>query len=340
MSHSKPERFGPRPLRAPFRFGRVRPGPTSRARLVAWLSVALVLTSIAGVPARAQEPAPRLLITEFGANNEATLKDYEGHFSDWIEITSLADAPVDLDGWYLTDNGNSLTKWMFPSVILEPGEFLLVFASGKDRRNPAEQLHTNFKLDTNGEYLALVAPDGETIVSEFAPEYPPQIQDVTYGAEFETEYLIRAGAEASVLVPTDNSLGLAWTEPDFVTDTAWLTSETGVGYGIADVEVAGELLVNLQADDLTSGDDVRLWQNRGALGNFDSLDTVPRAGWVDGAMAVLFDGTDAMRSAEPVPHTVTGSDDWSIEVWVHNPEIGVKETLVNWARITSFLSIN
>src|SRR5262249_39765434 len=42
------------------------------------------------------------------------------------------------------------------------------------------RLHTNFKLSTAGEYLALVTP-ARTIASQFAPAYPTQFTDVSYG---------------------------------------------------------------------------------------------------------------------------------------------------------------
>ena len=71
------------------------------------------------------------VISEFMAANETTLADEDGDFSDWIEISNSADQPVDLAGYYLTDNPQVLNRWVFPSVILDPGEWLVVFASGK-----------------------------------------------------------------------------------------------------------------------------------------------------------------------------------------------------------------
>ena len=50
-----------------------------------------------------------------------------------------------------------------------------MFASGKDRAIAGSELHTNFGLSAEGEYLALVAPDGTTIVHEYAPTFQPQL---------------------------------------------------------------------------------------------------------------------------------------------------------------------
>ena len=66
-------------------------------------------------------------------------------------------------GWSLTDHEGVPGRWVFPSVVLGPGERLVVFASGKDTDNYVDaegHLHTTFKLSSGGEYLALVAPDG------------------------------------------------------------------------------------------------------------------------------------------------------------------------------------
>ena len=117
------------------------------------------------------------LITEFMADNDTTLDDEDGEFSDWIEVHNPDGASIDLTGWCLTDNAINLSKWPFPPVILQPGGFLVVFASGKDRRIPGSELHTNFQLSSGGEYLALVEPDGTTVAHQYAPEFPNQDPD-------------------------------------------------------------------------------------------------------------------------------------------------------------------
>jgi signal transduction histidine kinase len=121
-----------------------------------------------------------LVISEFLAANNSVLADEDGESSDWIEIHNRGHSAVDLEGWYLTNLAGTL-KWRFPKVTIQPGGFLLVFASGKDRRKPSGELHTNFRLRAGGEYLALIRPDGRTIESAYTPHYPPQVADVSYG---------------------------------------------------------------------------------------------------------------------------------------------------------------
>ncbi|HXI51061.1 MAG TPA: lamin tail domain-containing protein, partial [Candidatus Saccharimonadales bacterium] len=135
----------------------------------------------AQLPALDASAAP-FLITEFMAHNTKTLNDENGDQSDWIEIHNPGPAAGSLDGWFLTDDASQLAKWRFPDVILEANSYLIVFASGKNRTNEAGVLHTNFRLDHDGEYLALVDP-ATNIVSAFSPAYPPQLPDVSYGRD-------------------------------------------------------------------------------------------------------------------------------------------------------------
>ncbi|MGJ8638608.1 MAG: lamin tail domain-containing protein [Opitutaceae bacterium] len=121
------------------------------------------------------------IISEFLASNASGHLDEDGEHSDWIEIYNPTDASVNLAGYHLTDDPLLLTKWTFPSVSLAAGEYLVVFASANDRSVAGSELHTNFSLSDSGEYLALVKPDGSTIVLDFLPEYPEQETDFSYG---------------------------------------------------------------------------------------------------------------------------------------------------------------
>ena len=112
-----------------------------------------------------------LVIGEFMASNETTLADEDGDFEDWIEIHNPTGAAIDLTGWSLTDDPGDLSKWLLPARTLPAGDYLLVFASGKDRRDPGGELHANFQLDADGEYLALVEPGGTTVATEFSPAF-------------------------------------------------------------------------------------------------------------------------------------------------------------------------
>jgi hypothetical protein len=170
------------------------------------------------------------LITEFVADNQTGIADEDGAYSDWIEIYNPDATAVDLAGWGLTDNAATPLKWIFPSIDLEPGQFLLIWADGKNRRIPGQPLHANFSLNAGGEYLALVQPDG-TVAQDFGIEFPNQDPDRSFGLSFQGTPLVSAGAAAQILVPANASLGNTWTEKTF-TPGGWTNGPTGVGFGV------------------------------------------------------------------------------------------------------------
>ena len=124
--------------------------------------------------------AAQYLISEFMASNTAGILDQDNQLHDWIEVQNVGDSAGNLQGYYLTDNRNDLQNWDFPSVPVAAGGFVRVFASGKDRAVAGQELHTDFGLEKNGGYLALVAPNGSTIVHKY-DEYPDQLDNISYG---------------------------------------------------------------------------------------------------------------------------------------------------------------
>lgn len=124
----------------------------------------------------------------------------EPAYEDWIELHNVTDNPVNLAGTYLTDDPDDLTQWQFPANTVIPAKgYLVVFASGKEAekygypfRDDMGRLHTNFELSADGEYLALVRGDGQSI--EHAYDFPAQRGLVSYGigSDGRTGYLTGA----------------------------------------------------------------------------------------------------------------------------------------------------
>lgn len=101
------------------------PAPLPRRNIWVFLFLILVLSTGLGATVRIQE---------FMASNGGALADEDGDFEDWIELYNAGPEPVALEGWGLSDNAGSPFKWVFPEGwVLGAGEFLLVWASGKDR---------------------------------------------------------------------------------------------------------------------------------------------------------------------------------------------------------------
>ena len=125
-------------------------------------------------------PSGGVVITEFLTSNNGGLMDEDRSTPDWIEIYNGTDFPVNLDGWHLTDDPSNPDKWQFPATVLGSKQFLIVFASEKNRTEAGQPLHSNFKLSSSGEYLALTKPDG-FIASSYAPVFPAQMPNVSFG---------------------------------------------------------------------------------------------------------------------------------------------------------------
>lgn len=169
------------------------------------------------------------VISEIMASNTTSLQDEDGDTPDWIEIHNPDSTAVDLSGWHLSDDNTQPDKWSFPSVVIPAGGYLLVFASDKDRSTPGSELHTNFKLASEGEYLALTQADG-TPSTEFTPSFPPLQSDVSYGipqATQETVSVVSVGANLRYQVPAAPISG--WNSNHF-NDSSWTSGITGIGY--------------------------------------------------------------------------------------------------------------
>jgi hypothetical protein len=237
-----------------------------------------------------------LVISEFLASNDSDIRDEDRQRSDWIEILNAGSTQENLAGWSLTDNAADLTKWRFPEVILDPGDRIVVFASGKDRRDPAAPLHTNFRISTTGEYLGLVEPDGMTVAHDFGPSYPPQVRDVSYGLPQEKRELpIHApGDTAKLFVPLNDALGKDWTAVGF-DDSAWADAATGIGFGSAFADLV-RTNVESQVRNLASGVYVRIPFELSADQSVFSLRLALR--YNDGFVAYL-NGVEVARNNVP-----------------------------------------
>jgi hypothetical protein len=176
--------------------------------------------------------AQSVWISEIVADNKDSLLDEDGDSPDWIELYNSTDSAISLDGWYLTDDATDLTKWSFPATTIASKGFIVVFASKKNLAVSGEELHTNFKLSTRGEYVALVQTNGSTIEHDIT--FPALKEDISYGYEFESSSLepvtiLETSAPCTAHVPTSESDATGWIAESY-DDSGWLSGTTGVGY--------------------------------------------------------------------------------------------------------------
>jgi len=191
-----------------------------------WVGLVLVLVGMS-MPSRAQ-----VVISEFMANNDETLIDGNGNYSDWIELYNMGTNDVDLTGWYLSDDTNNFTKWVFPATTITAETHLIVFASGQETAGYTDSLgylHTTFKLSADGESVVLTRSDGTTVEHSFV-DYPEQDDDISYGLEQDASYsyLVVEEQDATALVGTYEPAA-SWNTVGF-NDSGWLSGQTGVGY--------------------------------------------------------------------------------------------------------------
>jgi hypothetical protein len=107
------------------------------------------------------QPSTALVINEFMASNdswEIPGEEPSAPFPDWIEIYNTSDTPIDMGGWYATDDIADSIKWQLPTdkpelTTIPVNGHLLLLCDGLD--NSIGALHTNFKLSGGGEAVGI-----------------------------------------------------------------------------------------------------------------------------------------------------------------------------------------
>lgn len=136
----------------------------------------------------------QIQISELLALNASITHDPDfGEFSDFVELRNTSAAPVNLAGYTLTDDAGEKAKWTLPALVLAPGQHLVVWTDGQDKRpgdttfvayknavTTMTALHANFRLSGDGEYLGLFNPQGK-LVDEVT--FYTQTDDVSFGRD-------------------------------------------------------------------------------------------------------------------------------------------------------------
>ncbi len=95
----------------------------------------------------------QLLINEASSRNDQAIMDEDGDDSDWIEIYNNGVDPIQLSDYYLSDDKDVPFMWQFPELEIEPGAYLIVFASGKNRTQTIHHWETPLNGDSLWKYL-------------------------------------------------------------------------------------------------------------------------------------------------------------------------------------------
>lgn len=97
--------------------------------------------------------AQQVRLNELMSSNGGSLHDLDGDTPDWIELYNSGTSAVNLNGFGLSDKKDKPFQWVFPSYTILPGEYLLVFASDKDRREPPLNWNTIISQGDEWRYL-------------------------------------------------------------------------------------------------------------------------------------------------------------------------------------------
>ena len=119
-----------------------------------------------GVSASSSAP---ISFSEVMTQNVSAVKDDFGAYSDWFEITNDIERPVDLNGYMVLRDADGLDIFTFGHQVLQGGESIVVFCSGRSQNKPGYVCHAPFGLTATGEKLTLLSPDGQIVDSVTTP---------------------------------------------------------------------------------------------------------------------------------------------------------------------------
>ncbi len=101
-------------------------------------------------------PLGGVYISEFGGSTGSVA-------SDWVELHNSTGSAVSLGGYGLSNNPKNPAKWVFPDISIEPGEYLLLYATGSADKAQKKNLKLNFNISSTGEALFFFDPNGKLI---------------------------------------------------------------------------------------------------------------------------------------------------------------------------------
>ncbi|MCC5807782.1 MAG: CotH kinase family protein [Opitutales bacterium] len=237
-------------------------------------SAYVLLLSGFSFPLTAFASTPTVRINEVMASNGSTLADEDGDYEDWIELYNYGDAPVDLSGWGLSDSYSNPFKWTFPeSTSIGAGEYLLVWASGKDRNEDVPiQLGAPFNSTNEDRQFADLVPEGTT---GFTAAYDPNnstnragwtIPPLPPERTVRVEALINTGGVNVVLsVTSGGGMGSFGTSavgistPDLTPHVLEITNQTAV-----DRDILSFVTTSPLADEMLIVEEIRVFLMREA----------------------------------------------------------------------------
>ena len=94
-------------------------------------------------------------INEIMSSNGGVITDRDGNSPDWVEIANVSNGPVNMKGYVLARNAKAGNVFIFPDMVLQPGECAIVFADSHLSEEAGGELHAPFRLSASGDVLML-----------------------------------------------------------------------------------------------------------------------------------------------------------------------------------------
>ena len=171
-------------------------------------SVALALT-----------PFPPLWINELQADNLTGITNRAGQRTAWLEIYNPGTNTVSLNDLWLADTYANLGQWPFPAnLVINPGQFKVIFADSQTSLSTTDELHTSFTLPSGSGSLALSRfYNGQYQVLDFI-DYTNLPANYSYGSFPDGQSFHRQQFFAAT--PGGTNLGINLPPPSFIAYTS------------------------------------------------------------------------------------------------------------------------
>ena len=119
-----------------------------------------------------------VMITEVMTDNSLFAQCADGMYYDWIEIYNNTSAPIDMSGWYLSDDAGKPDKFLIEDYVIDAKSYQIIYMSRRGEKDESGALHTSFSLSSAGESVILTDKNGNTV---YAVKVPESLPNVSYG---------------------------------------------------------------------------------------------------------------------------------------------------------------
>lgn len=167
----------------------------------------------------------QIVINEASNRNGALFTDEDGDYEDWFELYNAGASAVNLNGYTISDDSLELDKWMFPSIILNPSNHLLVYASGKNRFPDFTTDHYEFPVNEGVDWKYIV-PGAST-----------------------PSYWMNTGFDDSAWNTGKASIGYGDSDDSSVVDAGTMSVYMRYAFSVADTSLINDAVLHVDFDD-------------------------------------------------------------------------------------------